>query len=174
MTTSVKKYLYNITDIKYILGEFIILQKIRGYGMYKEKLTSNKIAVSEIIGVILLIAISIAVAAVLHASMGGTTSQVASGNPFVSMMQTGGHITILSVENGEISKDEASAIIQDDSGSSTGLVAELHVDEDHLTGGDRILISETIPGSLVDGERYTVYLISGTAIVGQTEYVYEA
>lgn len=136
--------------------------------MKTKKLYKNNRAMSDIFGILFMVTISIVAAGAINYTMSGTIRQT-EGTPFVSMIQTDNYISIIDISNGEIEATDASTRIEDSSKNTENLDATIEHSGVLLRGGDRIEISGT---GLKNGERYTVYLIYKSNIVGQADFTY--
>jgi flagellin-like protein len=120
----------------------------------------NDEAVSAVIGVILMVAITVAIAATVYVYVSGMLGGGPQSAATVSMVQQGNAILIQKVENGPVSNTSLSISVINQSSSLPEGQGALHDyvggDPDRLEGGDVIALSGI---STVSGTRYTVQLV---------------
>ena len=125
---------------------------------------NDKLAVSQVTGVILMVTIAIVIATVLHISIQQTSDDNSNINPMVMMKQSDDHIIITGVQHGPVKKDEVTVIVYDDSGNfiCNGGILNSGI---NLASGDTIAISCSNPGA------YDVFMIYQNTMIGSTKYV---
>jgi len=130
------------------------------------KFRDGEEAVSAVIGVILMVAITVAIAATVYVYVSGMLGGGPAVNPTVSMVQSGSYISITGVENGPVNGSSASVtcINQSDGLSEgTGTLDYSEGNADNVDGGDSISLSSL---STVAGQKYTVQLLYAGNVVG--------
>jgi len=133
--------------------------------MNQKSVTTNQKAVSDVISVVVMVAIILALAAAVNISMNGMSSSRLNPAPFVSMMQSDDDVLIIAIQNGPIEIAGTKIIIEDSSGNPAGS-ASFNTLDTCLKGGDIIKIDGVTPG-----EGYTVSIIYSNSIVGQIVYI---
>jgi len=128
-------------------------------------------AVSAVIGVILMVAITVAIAATVYVYVSGMLGTGPEKAPTVSLQQTGGYISVLGVQSGPVNGSDASVIfVNQTSGVSTaGTISYSVGNADNLDGGDTI----TAPAAVLaeaPGLKYTVQVIYGGDVIGTAVY----
>ena len=124
----------------------------------------NQQAVSDVIGVVVMVTIVVALAAAVNVSMSGMSSSGLTPAPLVSMMQGGDNVLIVAIQNGPIEIAGTKIIVE---GSLGSLLADfINTPDTYLKGGDIIEITGAIPG-----EEYTVIMVYSSSIVGQVVYI---
>ena len=124
---------------------------------------NDKLAVTQVTGVILMVTIAIVIAAVFHISIQQTSDTNSNINPMVMMKQSDDHIIIIGTQHGPVKKDEVTVKVYDGSGNficngilNSGI---------NLASGDTIAISCSNPGA------YDVLMIYQNTMIGSTKYV---
>lgn len=133
--------------------------------MNTKSIAISQTAVSDVIGVVVMVTIVVALAAAVNVSMSGMSSSGLAPTPFVSMMQSGDNVLIVAIQNGPIEIAGTKIIIEDSSGNPSGS-ASFNTPDTCLKGGDMIKIDGVTPG-----EEYTVSLVHSNSIVGQVVIV---
>ncbi len=133
--------------------------------MNKKSVTTNQKAVSDVIGVVVIVTIVVALAAAVNVSMRGMSSSGLDPAPFVSMIQSGDNVLIVAIQNGPIEIAGMKIIVEDSSGNPSGY-ASFNTPGTYLKGGDMIKID-----GVTLGEEYTVSLVYSASIVGQVVYI---
>ena len=124
---------------------------------------NDKLAVTQVTGVILMVTIAIVTATVLHIGIQQTSDTNSNINPMVTMKQSDDHITIIGIQYGPVKKDEATVKVYDDSGNfiCNGILNP----GINLASGDAIAISFSNPGA------YDILMIYQNTMIGSTKYV---
>ena len=135
------------------------------------KFVEGEEAVSAVIGVILMVAITVAIAATVYVYVSGMLGTGPEKAPTISMQQTGEYINVLGVQSGPVNGSDATVIfINQTSGASTsGTINWGNGNADNVDGGDTI----TAPSSVTSdepGQKYTVQVIYGGDVIGTTVY----
>ena len=127
-------------------------------------------AVSAVIGVILMVAITVAIAATVYVYVSGMLGTGPTVNPTVSMVQSGEFISITAVENGPVTDTGATVswINQTTGVSALGDVTNgAGGDADLVDGGDTIA---AVIGTASAGDKFTVQILYGGNVVGSCVY----
>jgi len=123
-------------------------------------------AVSAVIGVILMVAITVAIAATVYVYVSGMLGSGPSASVTVSMIQTEGYISIQGVEGGTIASPDAITFVNS-TGADKGDGAWVDVDSSgDVSGGDTI----SPPTGLTSGEKYTVTIVENDDAVGTCKF----
>lgn len=125
--------------------------------------TKNKLAVTEVTGVILMVTISIMIATVLHINIQATSDSNSRINPMVMMKQIDDYVTIIDIQYGPVEKDDLIVKAYDDDGNfiCNGILGP----GVNLASGDTITISYSNPGV------YDIFMIYQDTIIGSTKYI---
>jgi len=133
------------------------------------KFIEKEAGVSAVIGVILMVAITVAIAATVYVYVSGMLGAGPAVAPTISMSQNGNYIYINSVQNGPVSlgTNPATASCVNITGSSTGLGASINdIDTSgDVSGGDTITITGYTPG-----DTYTVTITYNDQAVGTATF----
>ena len=129
-------------------------------------ITDDTQAVTEIVGIILMITIVIVAATAIHVSMGQINDSNIGTFTIVTMLQSGNYISITDVQNGPVSVDDTIINVLDSTGSSTGLTGTLNALGTNVALGDIVTMS-----GVVSGESYTVQIILKGRQVGVAKYI---
>jgi flagellin-like protein len=134
------------------------------------KFRDGEEAVSAVIGVILMVAITVAIAATVYVYVSGMLGTGPTLNPTVSMIQTENYIHISGVENGPVVAADATISIKNSTGlTPTNVTGTLNAAGTNVAGGDTITISDP-DGVLLSTETYIVNLIYGGNTIGTVNY----
>ena len=134
------------------------------------KFVDGEEAVSAVIGVILMVAITVAIAATVYVYVSGMIGTGPATNPTVSMIQSGDYISITSVENGPVTGADATVNgINQTSGVTEGTWTLAYTVGNALNvdGGDSISVTD-LTGQI--GQKYTVQLLYGGDVIGTCVY----
>jgi len=140
------------------------------------KFVEDEEAVSAVIGVILMVAITVAIAATVYVYVSGMVGGGSKINPSVSMLQSGGFITITGVQNGPVTNSSGMVnVINQTTGlpqaQATGYPKIINGAGNSLTlveGGDTIALS--FSPTQASGRIFMVQLISAGNVVGTCTY----
>ena len=127
-------------------------------------------AVSAVIGVILMVAITVAIAATVYVYVSGMLGGGPSTNPSASMSQSGGYIMISRVDGGPVTGNGSVVqFINKANGNVTlgSLDFAQGSSATNIDAGDII----TPPSGLTSGSAFTVNLIKGSIIIGSCGFV---
>ena len=135
------------------------------------KFVEGEEAVSAVIGVILMVAITVAIAATVYVYVSGMLGTGPTVNPTVSMIQSGTIISITAVDSGPVTDTGATVSwLNQTSGVSTaGSISHgAGGDADVVDGGDSIAKPVLLVGST--GDKFTVQVIYGGDVIGTCVY----
>ena len=128
-------------------------------------------AVSAVIGVILMVAITVAIAATVYVYVSGMLGGGPSSSATVSLVQTGNYVSIQKVESEtNIPVGSCSITVVDNTGSNQTTAAPTINDNDgdtYLSGGDTIGITT---GSLSGNTPYTITLTYNKDALGTAKF----
>lgn len=125
-------------------------------------------AVSAVIGVILMVAITVAIAATVYVYVSGMLGGGTDISPTVTLQQSGGSILVSKVQNGPVNNDSASvSVVNKTSGTFEGSGIIYAGDDGEVNGGDTIVLD--VPGE--SGQQYTVQLIYADDVIGTCTYI---
>ncbi len=127
-------------------------------------------AVSAVIGVILMVAITVAIAATVYVYVSGMLGSGPSTSPTLGMVQSGNYITIQSVQGGPILWTSTIRTIINVNGTieSSATVGYQDVDGDtKVSGGDTLSVTGTLSG----GEPYTITIVYNDNAIGTVKYI---
>ena len=124
----------------------------------------NTQAVSEVIGIVIMLIIVIGTATTLHISMSQTADSKLRLIPMVSMKQNSDDILIMSIQYGPIIANEVIIKVFDSSGSYV-------CDGDIHTKGTNVASGDTITINGLSSDTYTVRMIYLNTQVGTTKYI---
>ncbi len=141
-------------------------------------------AVSAVIGVILMVAITVAIAATVYVYVSGMIGGGATVSPALGMSQSGSSITISSVTNGPVNTTSCMInIVNKTSGlpqttSSTPPLVGRFIDGDNnpdiISGGDVITFTTAAPlnylTSFKSGDQFTVQLAYKGSVIGSCTF----
>ena len=134
-------------------------------------------AVSAVIGVILMVAITVAIAATVYVYVSGMLGGGPQSGATVSMVQQGNSVLIQKVEAGPVLKTgiEISVIEQKTGSPVTGAATyqPFNATSDRVQGGDSIAIDVSGVSGVVVGDKFTVQLIYAGNSVGSCSYTYQ-
>jgi len=130
-------------------------------------------AVSAVIGVILMVAITVAIAATVYVYVSGMLGGGPSTNPNVSMSQSGTYILISRVEGGPVNGSTGLVVQFINKSDATNILLGTcnygqGTSPDNVDAGD--IIPKPTSGLGPAGTAYTVNLIKGSAILGTCTY----
>ena len=134
------------------------------------KFVEGEEAVSAVIGVILMVAITVAIAATAYVYVSGMLWGGPTASPTVGLVQTANYLQIQRVDGGPLSWGSVYEVLVNATGvnESSATFAENDNDGDgYISGGDTI----TIGGTLTGGAPYTLTLIYGADSIGTCEYI---
>jgi len=131
-----------------------------------KKFVEEEEAVSAVIGVILMVAITVAIAATVYVYVSGMLGSGPSASMTVSMVQTSGFISIQNVEGGPLTAPSSITFVASN-GSFVGNGTWNDIDSSGtVTGGDTI----TAPAALVSNQVYTVTMIYANDAIGTCKF----
>jgi len=130
------------------------------------KFVEEEEAVSAVIGVILMVAITVAIAATVYVYVSGMLGSGPSASMTVSMVQTSGFVSIQNVEGGPLTSPSKITFV-----NATGILKGngTWVDTDYsgtVTGGDTI----QPPAGLIQNQVYTVTMIYANDAIGTCKF----
>jgi len=129
-------------------------------------------AVSAVIGVILMVAITVAIAATVYVYVSGMLGGGPSASATVGMVQTANYITIQKVDGGPIEWASCTLTCVNASGgdvTSTASLSSTNPDGNTIvSGGDTIAIGGSLPTA---GSPYTITIVYGGDAIGTVKYV---
>lgn len=127
-------------------------------------------AVSAVIGVILMVAITVAIAATVYVYVSGMLGTGPSSQPTVSMVQSGSYIQLTGIENGPVAEGEVIVQLLNVTGEVPATAtADFEEDadaDDNVNGGDTI----SFAGTDVTESPYTVNLLYNNDIIGTAKF----
>ena len=132
--------------------------------MKRKTISTDTKAVSEVIAVVVLVGMSVGIAAILNVSLSGTVAPIGEAPVFVNMKQSGDRIFIINVQNGPVDLSEVSIFIEDSSGIAVGSYT-IHSEDSFLTNADSIEINGISTGE------YTVILVCNNNIASKIPYI---
>jgi len=136
------------------------------------KFVEGEEAVSAVIGVILMVAITVAIAATVYVYVSGMLGSGPETNPTVSLQQTGSYVSIIEVQNGPVTGSEATAVfVNQTSGASTAAtITYTNGNAANVDGGDIIVkpgVATLNGGEELDiGDKFTVQILYGGDVIG--------
>lgn len=130
------------------------------------KFIEDEEAVSAVIGVILMVAITVAIAATVYVYVSGMLGTGPSTKPTVSLQQTGSFVTVLEVQNGPVVGAQATAVwVNQTTGTTTAaIITFTNGNALNVDGGDTIAKPAAIPNGV--GDKYTVQILYAGNVVG--------
>ena len=128
-------------------------------------------AVSAVIGVILMVAITVAIAATVYVYVSGMIGSGPSATATVSMVQSGSFVTITGVEKGPITNTSASAIFvnQTTGVSISAVILAANGVAANVDGGDTIRTPTSV-SSQGAGWKFTVQILYAGNAIGTCVY----
>jgi len=140
------------------------------------KFVEGEEAVSAVIGVILMVAITVAIAATVYVYVSGMLGSGPESSATVTMVQSGSFISVSKVQNGPVTmsgtgSDMINVINQTTGTAQAGTYAINNGAGNSATlveGGDTISLSFT--ASQNSGTKFTVQLLSGDDVIGTCVY----
>ena len=138
-----------------------------------KKFVEGDEAVSAVIGVILMVAITVAIAATVYVYVSGMLGSGPAANPTVSMVQSTGFISITQIDNGPVIGADVTVNFINQSDASNMIDATLDLDFSQGTsavnvdGGDLITEPATVGPA---GTVYTVQMVYGGNVIGTCIY----
>ena len=137
------------------------------------KFVEGEEAVSAVIGVILMVAITVAIAATVYVYVSGMLGAGPTVNPTVSMIQSGDFISITGVGSGPVPGASATAVfVNQTSGAATdatGNITYTNGDAANLDGGDTIALPNALATEGI-GQKFTVQVLYGGDVIGSCVY----
>jgi flagellin-like protein len=137
------------------------------------KFVEGEEAVSAVIGVILMVAITVAIAATVYVYVSGMLGGGPTAAPTVGMIQVGNYISIQQVERGPITYTDVAITVINISGIAAAAGATYNdVDNDgYVSGGDTINMTTGWLGGTHTGHvPYTVSLIYQDDAIGTAKF----
>ncbi len=132
-----------------------------------KKFVEEKEAVSAVIGVILMVAITVAIAATVYVYVSGMLGEGPSSTVTVSMVQSQSYVSVQKVDGSIDDYDDATTTFVNATGVDMGDGSYVDVDGDGaVSGGDTI----TPPAGLISGEQYTVTMTYSDNAVGTCKF----
>jgi len=130
----------------------------------------NDEAVSAVIGVILMVAITVAIAATVYVYVSGMLGGGPSTKPTVSLVQSGDFVLLNQVQNGPVNGSQSTAqFVNQTSGVATSAAINYGSgDANNLDGGDTISKPGSLPAGV--GDKYTVQVLYGGDVIGTCVY----
>ena len=130
------------------------------------RLFKDKFAVSDLIGVIMLLAIMIACVAVFYTFFAEPGTEDIDKVPLVSMSQTADYVSIVSVKNAQV--HESDIIVKCLDSSSVLVNCTVNVQDTILAAGDTITFTDLSGYSA--GDKIDVKMSNSKAIIGTFEF----
>ena len=150
-----------------------VIEVYSGNGKMKanRKFVEGKEAVSAVIGVILMVAITVAIAATVYVYVSGMLGTGPEKAATISLQQTGEYVSVLGVQSGPVNGSDASVIFVNQSSgvSIPGTINYGNGNANNVDGGDTI----TAPASVLaedPGLKFTVQVIYGGDVIGTSIY----
>jgi flagellin-like protein len=137
------------------------------------KFVEENEAVSAVIGVILMVAITVAIAATVYVYVSGMLGTGPAQTPTVSMIQSGAFVSITGVENGPVVYADATVswVNQTSGGVTTGSISHGGADDTIVDGGDSIALPGSgDPSTAAAGSKFTVQILYGGDVIGSCVY----
>ena len=132
------------------------------------KFVNGEEAVSAVIGVILMVAITVAIAATVYIYVSGMLGAGPARTPVVALIQSQDYISVQSCDTSGISYDSVNVTFVNSTGGDVGDGSYNDVDGDgYVSGGDTI----TPPSGLTSGETYTVTMTYQGDAIGTCKFV---
>ena len=127
---------------------------------------SNKNSVSEIIAILVLVAITIILVAILNLYMGNQNTAALTKAPIVSMTQKQDTMFIIEVQNGPVNASEIEVqVVNQNTSIATGVHGDINYKYWYLSGGDTIEFT-----GMTKGVTYNIRLIYEGNIVGIAKF----
>jgi len=135
------------------------------------KFVEDKEAVSAVIGVILMVAITVAIAATVYVYVSGMLGSGPETNAIVTMSQSGDFILVAQVQGGPLTAldCDVSWIAQADGSVDAGTIVQGVALDLLLDGGDSLPESVAAAAGSA-GDKWTVNLLYGGDVVGTCVY----
>ena len=137
------------------------------------KFVEGEEAVSAVIGVILMVAITVAIAATVYVYVSGMLGGSPSSSATISMVSKSGYVQITNIQNGPVSVDSVTLKILDSTGvEPAATVVDVAWGEggtsgDNINGGDTIVVTD---GTASSGDKFTVQLVATDGVLGEAPY----
>jgi len=134
------------------------------------KFRDGEEAVSAVIGVILMVAITVAIAATVYVYVGGLLGTSPTASATISMVAKSGYVEITGVQNGPVTYASTTLKILDSTGTNSTSNPSVTWGEHsgtNVAGGDTISVTA---GSATSGAVYTVQIVSSTNVLGEVPY----
>lgn len=101
-------------------------------------------AVSAVIGVILMVAITVAIAATVYVYVSGMLGGSPSGTATISLVDKGNYVQVTGITNGPVTNSSVDyRAIDTSTGANTSLTFTYNIDGDNIQSGDTIGYSGT-------------------------------
>ena len=126
----------------------------------------NQNAISEVIGIIMMVTIVVAIAALLNISVNGNFTNTLRSPAKVGIIQQDDTIFVANIQFGPVEKSEVTVLIKDSNNLPVELSNWWPSPTGDLKGGDFL----TIQGAQIN-IKYTVSLAYKGSIIGKTSYV---
>ena len=140
------------------------------------KFVEGEEAVSAVIGVILMVAITVAIAATVYVYVSGMLGGGPTASPTLGMTQVSNYISIQEVERGPITVANCNVTVVNITGvviawsTHQGLIQDTNVDT-YVSGGDTIVFDSTwIDGTHTGHVPYTVSVIYSADAIGTAQF----
>ena len=124
----------------------------------------DTLEVVEVIGLVLMVAIVISTAVVLHISMTETNNSKLNKIPMVNIQQINKELVIISIQHGPVLRDEITINILDNAGSHL-CNGDLPSAGPYLSSGDKIAMP-----CVESGKTYKIQMVYLGNMIGIAEY----
>ena len=127
-------------------------------------------AVSAVIGVILMVAITVAIAATVYVYVSGMIGTSPTSTATISMVSKSGYIQIATIQNGPVPVTSVTlraltSVGVDVNGTEVNLI--LNNAGANVAGGDTITVTAITADP---GDSYTVQMVSASTVFGEVKY----
>jgi len=133
------------------------------------KFREGQEAVSAVIGVILMVAITVAIAATVYVYVSGMIGGQSGIKATVTMQQSGAAVLITQIQNGPVKNSTASIVVVNMTSGLPEGSGMIHASANGNVEGTNVI---TLSGITTEaGQRYTVQFKYGTDLVGTCTYI---
>jgi flagellin-like protein len=134
------------------------------------KFVKGEEAVSAVIGVILMVAITVAIAATVYVYVSGMIGTSPTSTATISMVSKSGYIQIATIQNGPVPVTSVTlraltSVGVDVNGTEVNLI--LNNAGANVAGGDTITVTVL---NATSGDVYTVQMVSASTVFGEVKY----
>ena len=134
------------------------------------KFVEEKEAVSAVIGVILMVAITVAIAATVYVYVSGMLGGTPTNSATVGMVSKSGYVQITGVENGPVATTSCTLKAINSTGvnvAGSAVTLTGNYAGSNVAGGDTITVTA---GTASPGDVFNIEIVTSTNVLGEVQY----